>query len=191
METDIPENAITAASILDAQNDIYKNFIIVDRRLTVRELKAKISAIVGIGLHELVFRRGGSHGVELLEDDDTLKQAQFYNHIGIFLKKGQPSVQGQKLINFFLARSSQTLALGDAANPEEVRIPDNCYFVFEELTSFPCDTGLFISQLKQEIVNKIGPLFPELGLEKLDLGQIRLREKVGDDKLTKVMHDQF
>ena len=89
---DIPETAITAASILDAQNDIYKNFIIVDRRITVRDLKAIISVKVGIGLDELVFKRGGAHGVELLEDEDTLKQAQFYNHIGLYLKKGQPSI---------------------------------------------------------------------------------------------------
>jgi len=30
-------------------------------------------------LNELVFRRGGAHGAELVEDDLSLKQAQFYN----------------------------------------------------------------------------------------------------------------
>ena len=52
------------------------------------DLKLKISERVGIGLDSLVFRRGGSHGVELLEDDDSLKQAQFYNHICLFLQRG-------------------------------------------------------------------------------------------------------
>ena len=97
---------MTAQQIHDAQFDIYKQFIIVDRRIRVLDLKIKISQKLDIGLDKLVFRRGGSHGVELLEDDDSLKQAQFYNHICLYLERGQPSVLGQKRINFFLAKSS-------------------------------------------------------------------------------------
>jgi len=39
----------------------------------VLSLKIKISEIVGVGIDNLVFKRGGNHGVELLEDDDSLK----------------------------------------------------------------------------------------------------------------------
>ena len=41
--------------------------------MTVLDLKLKISEQVGISINELVFKRGGNHGVELLEDDDSLK----------------------------------------------------------------------------------------------------------------------
>ena len=105
----VPETAITAQQILDCQYDIYKHYIIVDRRISVLDLKLKISQAVGVSLDQLVFRRGGAHGVELLEDDDSLKQAQFYNHICLFLQKGQPSVLGQRRIQFLLARSSQAV----------------------------------------------------------------------------------
>lgn len=73
---------------MDAQLDIYKHYTIVDRRISVYDLKVKISEATGVGLDELVFRRGGAHGVELLEDEDSLKQATFYNHICLYLQKG-------------------------------------------------------------------------------------------------------
>ena len=68
--------------------------MVVDRRISVYDLKVKISKATGVGLDELVFRRGGAHGVELLEDEDSLKQAQFFSHICLYLEKGQPSVLG-------------------------------------------------------------------------------------------------
>ena len=70
-----PETAITAQQIHESLNEIYKHYMILDRRMSVLDLKIKISTFLGIGLHELVFRRGGAHGVELLEDEDSLKQA--------------------------------------------------------------------------------------------------------------------
>ena len=70
-----PETAITAQQIHESLNEIYKHYMIVDRRMSVLDLKIKISTFLGVGLHELVFRRGGAHGVELLEDEDSLKQA--------------------------------------------------------------------------------------------------------------------
>jgi len=43
---------------------------------------------------KIVFRRGGSHGVELLEETESLKQAQFYNMISVYLEEGIPSKLG-------------------------------------------------------------------------------------------------
>ena len=45
--------------------------------------------------------------------------------------------------------------------------------------------------MKQQLLNKLVPLFPKLGLENIDPRQIRLRDKAGEDKLTFVMHDSF
>ena len=86
----------------------------------MQELKIRISDKVGVGLDQLVFKRGGNHGVELLEDDDSLKQAQFYNHICLYLERGQPSVLGQKRIQFLLAKSSHIFLQEIAVkNPED------------------------------------------------------------------------
>jgi len=79
-------SALTAQQTLDAQNKAYSGFLIVDRRISVLDLKIKISDLFQLSLSELVFRRGGSHGTELLEDDLTLKQAQFYNMICLYLE---------------------------------------------------------------------------------------------------------
>jgi hypothetical protein len=57
----------------------------------VLDLKIKVCELFKISLSDLVFRRGGSHGTELLEDELTLKQAQFYNMICLYLEKGIPS----------------------------------------------------------------------------------------------------
>ena len=82
---------ITAQQLSDSQKLFYAKFLIVDRRITVLDLKIKIGEFFNISLSELVFRRGGSHGTELLEDEQSLKQAQFYNMICLYLEKGIPS----------------------------------------------------------------------------------------------------
>ena len=66
----------------------------MDRRISVLDLKIEIADKVGYQLSDLVFRRGGAHGTELLEDDDSLKAAQFYNNMSLYLEKGIPSQVG-------------------------------------------------------------------------------------------------
>lgn len=56
--------------VIDVQ---YKDFLICDRRLSVLDLKVQIAHRLDTPLSELVFRRGGTHGTELLEDENTLK----------------------------------------------------------------------------------------------------------------------
>ena len=166
----------------------------------MQELKIKISDKVGVGLDQLVFKRGGNHGVELLEDDDSLKQAQFYNHICLYLERGQPSVLGQKRIQFLLAKSSHIfLQEITVKNPEDsgsgqqnaeaLRVPDNCFFSFEQLAEIPCKTACKVSLIKNQVISHLTPLFPHLNLGQLDPDQIRLREKTGEDKLTTVLHE--
>jgi hypothetical protein len=73
---------------------LYKHSVIVDRRSTVLDLKLKIADYFRFSLSEVVFRRGGSHGSELIEDDDSLKMAQFYSNICVYTEKGVPSQVG-------------------------------------------------------------------------------------------------
>ena len=53
---------------------VYSEFIIVDRRISVLELKSQIAHALAISINKLVFKRGGTHGAELVEDEQTLKQ---------------------------------------------------------------------------------------------------------------------
>ena len=73
---------------------MYSNYLVVDRRISVLDLKKKIANYFNLSLDTLVFRRGGSHGMELIEDDYSLKQAQFYNMICLYLQIGIPSKYG-------------------------------------------------------------------------------------------------
>ena len=68
--------------------------MVVDRRISVLDLKIEISNQVNMQLSDIVFRRGGAHGTELLEDDDSLKAAQFYNMMSLYLERGIPSQVG-------------------------------------------------------------------------------------------------
>lgn len=66
----------------------------MDRRISVLDLKKKIAAQLNKDIDTLVFRRGGSHGMELLEDNYSLKQAQFYNMISLYIENGIPAKLG-------------------------------------------------------------------------------------------------
>ena len=57
----------------------------MDRRICILDLKLKIAEIFKKDLDQIVFRRGGYNGMELVEDELSLKQAQFYNNICLFL----------------------------------------------------------------------------------------------------------
>ena len=50
-------------------------------------------------------------------------------------------------------------------------------------------TASKVSLIKEQVINHLAPLFPTLGLDKVDPNQIRLREKTGEDKLTTVLQD--
>jgi len=86
---------------LEDESVLYKLSVSIDRRKTLRDLKDKVALSVGLGLDQLIFRRGGSHGLELVEDELTVKAIHFYNNMSIFLEKGTPSIVGQKRLKFF------------------------------------------------------------------------------------------
>ena len=53
--------------------------------------------------------------------------------------------------------------LQETANPEDgglVRVPDNCFFSFEELAEIPCKTASKVSVIKQQLINHLTPIYP-------------------------------
>lgn len=58
----------------------YSKQVVLDRRMSVLDLKVAISKELDIGLEELIFKRG-THGTEIKEDDLSLKAASLYNKI--------------------------------------------------------------------------------------------------------------
>ena len=81
----------------------YEHMIIMDQRMSILDLKAKISKHLGISLANLIFLRGGSHGNEIKEDELSLKAASLYNNVSIFVKRGVPSKKDEKRLKFILA----------------------------------------------------------------------------------------
>ena len=64
---------------------IYSEHIVVDRRILIESLKTQIANKLNLPIEGVIFRRGGSHGAELVEDDLTFKQANIYNGMSIFV----------------------------------------------------------------------------------------------------------
>lgn len=69
--------------------------------MTVIELKLLIAERLGHKINMLVFKRGGAYGAELIEDESTLKQAQLYNMICLYIEVGTPTIVGQKRLKIF------------------------------------------------------------------------------------------
>ena len=68
-----------------------------------------------------------------------------------------------------------------------MRVPDNCFFLLEELAEIPVKTAIKNSAVKQFMIENLKDHFPELA--SVSEEQIRLRDKTGDDKLTSVLHE--
>jgi hypothetical protein len=113
---------------------IYKEFVIADRRITVIDLKIIIAERLGKKVNTLVFKRGGTHGAELVEDDQTLKQAQFYNMICLYIQVGIPTIIGQKRLKIFVSENFKPSIQND------VIVKDYLYFNLIELAEIPIST---------------------------------------------------
>jgi hypothetical protein len=96
---------------------------------------------------------------------------------------------GQKRITFFLARYSSQQVLEETKDDDkgEMKIPDNCFFFIEELAELPVKTAIKNSAVKSFMIENLKEHFPDLASVHED--QIRLREKIGQDKLTSVLHE--
>jgi ubiquitin carboxyl-terminal hydrolase 47 len=149
--------------------------VIMDKRMTVLDLKAEISKQLGIGLDELIFKRN-IHGTEIKEDDLTLKQASLYNMICLYIKKGIPSHENEKRLKFIL---SEYMTEKDK---QELDLPtaDSLYYTMRDLIEIPVNTHQTTLKVKHFVCEKI----KESCQIDLDPTRIRLREKA-NDRLTK------
>lgn len=121
-------------------DQIYTEVLLIDRRSSVLQLKEAICEKIGQGLDQIVFRRGGANGAELVDDDLPFKQANIYNMMSVFIERGQPTRQGWKRLKVFIAEyyNPDWQTFFQATNPTELKEPhDNEFFTFEEVGKFP------------------------------------------------------
>ena len=69
----------------------------------MEQLKLQIASQLGESLDNIIFRRGGSHGAELVEDELGLRTANVYNMMSVYVERGEPTRAGWKRIRFFVA----------------------------------------------------------------------------------------
>ncbi len=86
-----------------AKDISYDQQLVIDRRSTIDQLKAEVAKRLRISVDALIFRRGGAHGEELIEDDLTFKQANIYNMMSVFVEEGEPTRYGWKRLKFSAA----------------------------------------------------------------------------------------
>lgn len=113
--------------------------------------------------------------MELIEDDLSLKQTQFYNMICLYLQTGIPSKYGQKRLKFCLAEYQL-----------EYTGHDNIFFKFTDLFELPIRTLDTAWDAKQIIAQKINEQYPHLNVRP---DQLTLREKSAE-KLLQVYHNE-
>lgn len=167
-------------SQLTETNIDYCKQVILDKRMSVLDLKAAISKELDIGLENLIFKRG-AHGTEIKEDDLTLKAASLYNMICLYIKRGIPSHENEKRLKFLLADYM------DESDREslDVATADSMYYKMRELIEIPVNTHQTTYKAKQFVCDKI----KEICQLELIPNQIRFREKA-NDRLTKLYRDE-
>ena len=114
--------------------------------------------------------------MELIEDELSLKQAQFYNMICLYLQFGTPSKYGQKRLMFYLANYQKK---------EDYNGYDNVFYKFSLMFEMPVRTLDTTIEVKKLLVEKINELYPDM---KVTLDRLRLREKSAE-KLLQIYHD--
>jgi len=58
---------------------------------------------LGRSIDSIIFRRGGAHGEELIEDDLYFKQVNIYNMMSLFVEIGEPTRYGWKRVRVYAA----------------------------------------------------------------------------------------
>lgn len=128
----------------------YSKMVIMDKRMTVLDLKVEISKVLGIGLDELIFKRG-IHGTEIKEGDKTLKQASLYNMISLYIKRGTPSQENEKRLKFLLAE----MVTEKEREGIDAGTSDSLFYKMRELIEIPVNTHQTTFKVKEFICRKI------------------------------------
>ena len=113
----------------------YNKQIIINKRMSILELKADISKELDIGLEELIFNRI-THGTEIKEDDLSLKQASLYIMACLYIRKGIPSHLNEKRLKFMLAEEVFGFKIENPNNP----VNDSLFYQITELIEIPVNT---------------------------------------------------
>lgn len=197
-EIDLEKNSFTIRfnkpqKAANAEETKYTESIVVDRRILVEELKKRMAIALNEPLDKIIFRRGGNHGAELIEDDLPFKLANIYNMMSMFVEYGEPTRAGYKRIKFFMADyynpDWSTLKGITDDLPEDFRAPyDYEFLTFTELFKQPTRTQDKVVELKQKLMTQINELFPNIQAKNPNY-TIRLREKLAD-KLCAVYHNE-
>ena len=175
--------------------NIYTESVVIDRRSTVEELKKKIAEQLNEKIEYVIFRRGGAHGAELVEDELNFKTANVYNMMSIYIERGEPTRVGYKRIRFYLAEyyNPDWNSLAEAEKnpkglPENFRKPhDHEFTTFTELFKQPIRTLDKVKLVKEKILPQLRETYPQhFSGEKIT---IRMREKLSD-KLCQVYQDE-
>ena len=156
---------------------IYTQTMVIDRRSTVLDLKQKISEAVGVPLENLVFRRGGFNGAELVEEELSFKQVNIYNMMSIFIQKGEPTRQGWKKIRFFLTEFyNADWSKLPQEGEENFRDPhDHEFYTFVDLGQVAIRVLDKVADVKAKLIEKFKDRLT--GLKPAD---IRLRDKLNE-----------
>jgi hypothetical protein len=119
-------------------------------------------------VEDTIVRRGNRSGLELKNGLASLKDNRFINGTTLFLEKGLPAKMGEIRVQLFLSEDA---------------IPSlfNRLHEFEFIADVPIDTNLKASEVKGMFKSLLKKL---RGLE-LDVGKMRIREKV-NDKMGKI-----
>lgn len=125
----IKYNLLLTADQSKFSDQIYTEILLIDRRSSVLQLKEAICEKIGLDLDQIVFRRGGANGAELIDDDLPFKQANIYNMMSVFIEQGQPTRHGWKRLKVFVAKFY---------NPDWITFAQGCDTMRE-----PHDTDFF------------------------------------------------
>lgn len=82
----------------------YCNKVKMDQRQTIGELRAKIASELKVDIQRVILKRGGSYGMELKEDDITLKNAHLFNLSSIYVELGKRSALNERRVLCYFAQ---------------------------------------------------------------------------------------
>lgn len=128
---------------------------------------------MGIAKERVIVRRGGAHGVEMKNNEATVKDSHFYNMATVFVEEGVPASTEEVRMNISEAFYSTSK-------------PDNSFYRYKgtfhshvELWTGPVNAKLTVQEFKERLGTAVGK----------DWRLLRVRER-HNERLTKVYRDE-
>ncbi len=133
----------------------YCHKVKMDQRQSIGELRIKIAGELKVDPSRVILKRGGSYGMELKEDDVTLKNAHLFNLSSIYVELGKRSGLKERRVVVYFA---------SLYHPEETSdyLVDNLFFELQEVASVPLSLEMTVLQAKEYLA---GLLLEKCGLK--------------------------